>query len=358
MDTRKRALTYGIGALALAVGLIISGNASGFIQVSNSRLNPGSPSVLSIMLTDPPVVPGGVTAVYITYSDLEVHLIGPGGSGWVDAGATGTIETLALVNLTQTISTSSVPSGTYNLILFNVSAAKVEFEGTNYSATVNSGRLLVPIVGGLELNSSKPGGVVIDIQPTVLRIGNQSDPSFVITTGAKALQIPWGEVTNAMHHLGFRVALGEHPWFRYFIMNHPGQMTVTGATLSASSFSFTLTDSTSVPATVRFVVLSPPSAGGRDGRPVSLVNSIVFLFGADDSIRSLNVNHTKGYTMADIRSALATSGYLLGAGASANFSYAGRISTLLSRSGVVSGSQYQLTVIGNHTLAVATVTAG
>lgn len=358
MKTGQRAVLYGIAALALAIGTILSGTILGFIPPGGSGFNPGSTSVLSIMLTDPPSVPEGVTAVYITYSSLKIHLTGLNDSGWVVTGAMGTLETMGLVNLSQTISTSSVPSGRYNLILFSISAARVTFEGSNYTATVNNGKLLVPILGGLELNSSKPGAAVIDIQPTVLKLGNQTDPRFVLTTGAKALQVPSGQVTFSMRRLGYTMPLAGHGWFRSFVRNHSGLVTAAGAVLTSNSFSFTLSDSTSDPVRVRMVVLSPPSSQGHRPQPSTLVNSVIFVFEHNGSIKPLSVNHSRGYTMGDVRSALASAGYQLGAGSSEGFSFSGSISTLLSRSGVVSGTPYLMTVIGDHALSSITVTAG
>ena len=358
MKTGQRAVLYGASALALGLGLILSGNILGVLPSGGSDFNPASTSVLSIMLTDPPTVPVGVTAVYITYSSLKIHLTGLNESGWVTTGATGTIETMGLVNLSQTISTSDVPSGRYNLILFNISAASVTFEGVNYTATVNSGKLIVPIIGGLSLNSSKPGAAVIDIMPTVLKLGDKADPRFVLTTGAKALQVPSGEVVFSMRRLGHVMPLSGHGWFRTFVRHHSEEVTVSGAALTATSFSFNLTNSISDPVRVRLVVLSPPSSQGRPSQPSTLVNSIIFVFEQDGSMKPLSVNHSRGYSMGDVRSALASAGYSVGAGSSKMFSFSGSISTLLSRSGVLSGTPYLMTVIGDHTLSVVTLTAG
>ena len=156
MNVQAKAAAYGIVGLALAGVVILSGTAIGVLNPSSGGFNPASPGLLSILLTDPPSVPEGVTAVYINYSGLALHAKGLGDGGWVTVAGQGTLETLGLVNISQTLTSGNVPSGTYNLLAFNITSAEVEYLGTNYSATVNSGRLIVPILGGLTVNSSNP----------------------------------------------------------------------------------------------------------------------------------------------------------------------------------------------------------
>jgi hypothetical protein len=93
------------------------------------------------MLTDPPNIPQGVSAVYITYDYLGLHAAGFGQGDWVTLEAQGTLETLGLVNISETITNANIPALNYDQIAFEIASAKVEFHGVNYSATVNGGRL-------------------------------------------------------------------------------------------------------------------------------------------------------------------------------------------------------------------------
>ncbi len=129
MNTKAKAATYGIAGLALAAVMIFSGATLGILGPTGG-LNLGAPGSVSILLTDPPSVPAGVSAVYISYSNLALHLTELGDSGWVTVAGHGTVDTMGLVNLSQTISTGNVPSGRYNLLVFNITSAKVEFLGT------------------------------------------------------------------------------------------------------------------------------------------------------------------------------------------------------------------------------------
>ncbi|MBI3860095.1 MAG: hypothetical protein HY296_07680 [Thaumarchaeota archaeon] len=350
MDTKRRAVVHGLGALALAVIVILSGTTFGLIRVGSPTFNPSAPASLSILLTDPPSVPAGVTAVYITYSDLEIHNVARlGGDLWIDTGASGTLETLGLVNLGETITTGDVPSGFYNLILFNISAADVEYLGQNYSAAVNGGRLIVPVVGGLELNSSNPGAAVIDIQPKVLDLGNQSDPRFVLIASASSHQVPSNDVTPEFRHIGYRVSLIGRAWFHAFVNSHPGGVSIDSVLLTPNSFSFSLSDNTSDPAGVRLVFLAPPRHGSQSTFPSGIQNSVIFLIQPNGSLTLFSVDHPLAYTPHDLRTALSEPGYLISANSTASFTFSGTILNL-QKVGLTSGSSYVMTVVGNHTL--------
>ncbi len=362
METKAKAAAYGIAGLALAAVMIFSGATLGVLGPTGG-LNLGSPGSVSILLTDPPSVPEGVSAVYVSYSNLALHITDLGDSGWVTVEGHGTVETMGLVNLSQTISTGDVPSGRYNLLVFNISLAKVQFLGTNYSATVNSGKLMVPIVGGLLVNSSAPAAALVDIQPTVLNLGNASSPNFVITTGAKALQLPQGEVVQALRHVGYKSSMEGRGWFRSFVSNHSDNLTISGLSLSAHSFSFSASNAGSDSIVIRLVVLTATSPGGRSGSALaSLARSVVFTVGSDGSLHLLSAgagtaNRGEANDNGAVESALSSAGYQLSGGSSASFSYSGTITTTMSMAGISSGANYYVVILGSHTLALQTVTS-
>ncbi len=346
MNLQAKAAAYATAGLALAGIVVFSGMALGVIS-------PFSSGVVSILLTDPPSVPEGVSGVYITYSAFALHATGLGDAGWVATGGQGTIETLSLVNLSQTITSGSVPALRYNLIAFNISSAEVDFLGRNYSATVNGDRLVVPIFGGLTVNSSHAAAAVVDIEPTVLNLGNQISPEFVITTGAKALQVPSGEVTGPMKHLGYRLSLEERGWFQSFSAQHSGSPTIGGITLTSGSFSFSATNPGPDPLTIRMVILTPASPGAREATLGSLSNSVVFAVEPDGSLQLLRMG-----TAGQARPGLGSAGYQIAGGASADFTYSGTISALISRNGIATGATYYVVILGSHALTVQTVVAG
>ena len=348
MRLGTKAAVYGIAGLVLASAMIFSGSTLGY-------LSPAS-GVLSVLLTDPPTVPSGVTAVYVTYSNLAVHAAGFSDSGWVNVPGQGTIDTLKLVNLSQTISTGSIPSLTYNVVSFNITKVQVTYLGKNYSATVGSGKLVVPIVGGVKVDSSGPSAALIDIQPVVLNVGNQTAPDFTIATGARALMVPKGEVSDSTKVVGNNMSLEGRSWFQSFRENHTEGLTLSDLNLTANTLSFSADNHGSEPVSIRMLMLTPSGSDSADGVGMdmgsgSMANSIVFVVQSDGSLKLING------TPGQIGSSLEGSGFSLAGGQTHHFTYSGQITSLLGRHGVVTGTKYSLVLMGFGALGVQTVIA-
>ncbi|HEV2226678.1 MAG TPA: DUF4382 domain-containing protein [Nitrososphaerales archaeon] len=345
MKLGTKVAAYGLAGLVLAGMIIFSGSSLGL-------LNFGSSGVLSVLLTDPPSVPEGVSAVYVTYSNIAVHVDNSGDSGWVTIAGAGTIDTLKLVNLSQTISSATIPSLSYNLVAFDISSVKVDFMGTNYSATVNSPRLIVPIVGGVKVNSAHAAAALVDIQPTVLNLGDRSSPRFAVSAGARALQVPESEETPSMNEVGIKSSLEGRSWLQSFRASHSDALTSSGLTLTHNSFSFSVTNPGSESLTIRLVVVTPASSGERLTAALgSLANSFVFAVGSDGSLK------LQAGASAQVQSVLEASGYSLAQGATHQFTYLGAITSLLGSNGISSGTSYNVITFGSEALSVQTVVA-
>lgn len=345
MKLGTKVAAYGLAGLVLASMIIFSGSSLGL-------LNFGSSGVLSVLLTDPPSVPEGVSAVYVTYSNIAVHVDNSGDSGWVTIAGAGTIDTLKLVNLSQTISSATIPSLSYNLVAFDISSVKIDFMGTNYSATANSPRLVVPIVGGVKVNAAHAAAALVDIQPTVLNLGDQSDPRFAVSTGAKALQVPESEETPSMKEVGNRSSLEGRSWLQSFRASHSDTLASSGLTLVQNSFSFSVTNPGSESLTIRLVVVTPASSGERLTAALgSIANSFVFAVGSDGSLK------LQAGASDQVQSVLEASGYSLAQGATHQFTYSGAITSLLGSHGISSGTSYSVVVFGSEAVSVQTVVA-
>jgi hypothetical protein len=343
VQVQTKAAVYGIAGLGLAGLLIFSGSTLGL-------LNLGSTGAISILITDPPSVPDGVTAVFVTYSDVAVHAAGLPDPGWVVVAGEGTFNSLDLVNLSQTISAGTIPSLSYNLVAFNITGVQVEFDGKNYSATVNSGRLVVPIVGGLKVSSSDPAAALVDIQPTVLNVGNQTNPDFVMATGARALQVPSGEF-KGMLRIGDRLSLMGRGWFNNFAVNRTGSLDITGLSLTSSSFSFSAANHGSDPLTLRLVFLSPASGSQAGIASIHMGNSVMFLVRPDGSLQLASWSPGEGMSM------MGSSGFTFAAGASQTFSFSGAVSTFLGAQGISPGTVYNVVFLDSGSPVVESVTA-
>ncbi len=346
MRLGTRAAAYGITGLVLAGAVIFSGSALGL-------LSPSSSGVLSILLTDPPTVPSGVSAVYVTYDNIAVHAVGFGDAGWVAVPGHGTIDTLGLVNLSRTISSAVVPSLVYNIVRFNITGASVEFNGANYTVGVSAGQLTVPFVGGLKVNSSSTAAALVDISPTVLNLGNQSSPDFTMAAGARALQVPSTEVRDSMRTVGNETSLQGRGWFQSFRSSHNDNLNVTALNLTSNSLSFTAFNPGTDSLNLRLVIVTQDAPRNKEAGQAlgALGSSFVFAVQPDGSLRLL------GMASGDVESSLGGQGYTLAAGSNHSFSYSGAITNTPSGTTITSGTGYTVVLMGDGPLSVENVTA-
>jgi Domain of unknown function (DUF4382) len=340
-----KALAYGVAGLALAGLVVFSGSALGLLPV-------GTTGVISIMLTDPPTVPNGVSAVFVNYSSVAVHAEGLGNSsGWVPVAGQGTVDTLGLVNLSQTISSGRIPSLTYNLVRFSISGVLVEFDGKNYSAAVHSGNLIVPIPGGLKVNSSGASAALIDILPTVVNLGDQGSPHFALAAAARALQVPSKDLDERTAQIGQRTSLTNRSWFRSFESDHQTNLMVSQMSLSPSSLSFSATNGGSQPLTITLITLTPASSGEKPSSALGPITySVVFLVEPDGTLELQNGPPGQAMSSTSV-------GYTLAPGSTQGFSYSGTITTLLSKAGITTGGSYYVVVFGSEASITQTAVA-
>ncbi len=377
MDVKNGAIFSGVAALVIAVAILAVSSISGVPVLSNlvnttQVSQSATPGTFSVMLTDPPQVPAGVTAVFVTYANLGVHISEAGNeSGWIKLSSGGTIDLLSTVNISQTIAAVAIPVGDYNALRLNVTSAKVTFEGKNYTSFVVNGKLFIPIAGGgIEVNDSKPSAAIIDISPLVMNIGSSSSPEFVIRPAAVAIPVPSSEVTEQMEHAGFRFGLVGRDWWDRLDQNATANLRITGASLSSSSLSVSVKDE-SRSTTISLVVVSSlgQSPGVfRERLPTMLRGTAVFVVEENGSLVPLHQFVTTVVPMGgdqaleDVREGLTSQGFNLTAGSTAAFSYTGQISMGFSLEKMIQGTvspgqQYLVTVIGTDALASQVVVA-
>jgi len=335
LNLRIRVAAYGIAGVVLATAAIIAGANLGAIT-------PATSGTLSVMLTDPANIPQGVTGVYITYDYLGLHAAGFGQGVWETLGAQGTLETLGLVNISETITNANIPALNYDQIGFEISSAAVEFHGVNYSATVNGGRLIATLPGGLAINPSKTSVVLLDFLPTVLNLGDRASPRFVIAAGVKALPVPESEVSPSMTVLQNKIPLAGNSWSQPLMAARVGNVTISGISLSSSSLSFEATNHGSQPFVLRMLVISPTSqvatAAAATG---ALWNSFVFVVDSNGTLQTLHTDD-----VGPTQSVLEGSGYTLAPGVSFHFSYSGPLATVRQGTPVTRGTSYFVFIVG------------
>jgi len=147
----------------------------------------------AVALTDPPVVPSSTSAVLINYSGVAVHAEG---YGWIYANASGSVNLLALQNLSVVIAQVSVPANaTVNGIRLYVDNASIVVNSTRYPLMLPSGVLKIPIA-----NASRAArGALVDLQPhvTMAYVGDQ--PVFIMAPAAVAVPLNYTAPPGTVH---------------------------------------------------------------------------------------------------------------------------------------------------------------
>ena len=399
MSTSRSVVTSGLAALLVSLSLIAVIMLSGTPPLLTTSTTSGSPSqetgmvttatssssapsttaqasspgqgTLSIMLTDPPRVPPGVTAVYAYYGDLSVH--GPG--GWSTIRAQGEIEVLGTVNVGETLASSSLPAGSYDRVSFNVASALITYNGANYTAFVQGGELAVKIAGGTLVSASTPAAAIIDIQPVVVNVGGALSPKFVLWAEAMAFPVPSGQVHPDFMVEGHRQSLAGQGWWDDDLKTANASLRLSAVALTAVSLGLTVADAGSSGTRLKMVVVSATNLqGGTTGGgsvPAVVTGSAVFTVLPNGSLIQfrpllhVSMPYVRGENQSSVFDALLMAGYNMSAGASVRLSYSGAIALsfglvgpTLGIAGITSGTSYWVTVIGDNAVSSAQVTAG
>ena len=377
-SNKKSALVSGVIAALIAVAVIgiasgtgVLGSASSssiFSTNTNSGPSSSSTGTLAVLMTDPPTVPDGVSAVYITYANMAVHVSGAGNdSGWHSVGTGGQINLMSVINVTQTVASANIQSGNFNALAFNITSAVVTYNGQNYTADVVSGRnmLYVPIVGGIRVSNGATTAAVIDLTPTVLKLQSNytssASTSFAFVPSAKAYTIP-AQSTSRLHlHVGDRDDIHTAPW--WVAIEHGSHYEITTAALSNDSLSISVTNTGNASLLFRAITVTSTTSqsGGERGGPAVFVDgSALFVVEPNGTmIQASSALGEKGMVPA-----LIAGGYLLAPGASATFTYSGAAITLgltqhaqTNATGITSGQRYIISLFGNGMIAQTVATA-
>ena len=211
--------------------------------------------LVALQITDPAQVPAGASALVIAYSSLAVQLSNAGNeSGWVSASGSGSINLLAVLNLSQTIGTVSVPANaSIEMVRFNVTSASITINGTIHNVTVPSGAVTAHIIGRTTLNSNS--SVLVDLSPVVASIITNTSTVFVLVPSVRAVVIGGGS-NQATLHVGARASLTENDTIE--LERTRPNVSITAASLSVSSgnvthFSITLRDSSNSSVVIKHV---------------------------------------------------------------------------------------------------------
>jgi len=311
----------------------------------------------AMMATDPPVVASGVTAATATYSSLAVHTAGDSNAtGWIELNGTGTINLMSSENVSQTIAAAKIQSGTYDMVRMGIQSASVTYNNQAYAAAVASSNITSKLQSDVQVTSSASSAAVVDLRTFVINTANSSNPQFVFTACAKATTVPPSQVASASLQVGAQTQL-QGSWWIGFEDQTSTNVTISAATLSSGSLSLQLKNAGNATANIQTIVITPVSSGSTTATlslPASMSGSAIFTVNSAGSLQASN----------SLQGAVLLSGdsSQIAAGSSTTLSYSGSISlgfgvVGIQLTGVISGQQYLVTVMGANTFGSAVVTA-
>ena len=179
-----------IGAIAL-VAIIAAGMyfATPYLNSSN-KAKASTVKSFFVSLTDPSIVPKGTTALYVTYSQVQLIVLENGSESIVNIPGSGTVNVLTLLNSSIVIGTANLANGTVlKQIKFSISNATITINGVNDSVVIGEGTLTTNVTGTF----SGTQAALVDLVPSITEIQTVDDNIFVLTPSVKSVLAPVGE---------------------------------------------------------------------------------------------------------------------------------------------------------------------
>jgi hypothetical protein len=237
--SRKWTLKYGFAAVFIAITIIAVAlfvNPMMFNQTSNQTSAAAS---FVVMLTDPPTVPAGTTILDLTYSNVSLHVTYPNGTAdWLSVNASGTVNLFTLINMSQTIASTTIPTGSaVDKIQFTIVDVDAVVHGVMYNVTTLSDTLVVSVKNS-RVNETL-SGVLIDFNPTLVQI-QATDVNgtlvyyYVLVPSATAIII--GDLSKDQIKVGTIVEIGENNRAKivHVVEEFSNNVTIANATLSVN----------------------------------------------------------------------------------------------------------------------------
>jgi hypothetical protein len=257
----KWTMKYGTAAVITAIAIIIvslfattslNPNSTG---PQNNNPQTGTAS-FTVMLTDPPTVPAGTTILNLTYSDVSLHVTYPNSTtAWVPLGVSGTVNLFSLVNMTQTLASTTLPiNSTVDKVQFTIADVKAVVNNVTYNVTALTNALILNIANS-RVNQTL-SGVLLDFNPTLTQIqATDADGNavtyYVLVPSAKAIIV--NALTSDQMRVGTIVRLGENHRvaLERVVQEFQNNVTITQASLTvdgnSTALSITLTNDGTMP---------------------------------------------------------------------------------------------------------------
>jgi hypothetical protein len=239
----KWTLKYGMAAVLVAIviiAVVLYANPLPFTPDQTSAA-----ASFLVMLTDPPTVPAGTTILDLTYANVSLHVAYPNGTAiWLPVNASGTVNLFSLVNMSQTIASTTIPSGSaVDKIQFTIADVDAVVSGVMYNVTALSDTLVVSVKNS-QVNQTL-SGVLIDFNPTLVQI-QATDANgtlvyyYVLVPSATAMII--GDLSREQIKVGTIVELGQNNRVKlvHVVEEFSKNVTIVSASLSVNGNATTL----------------------------------------------------------------------------------------------------------------------
>lgn len=207
---RQWTFKYSIAAVIVAIAII---SVSLVGNLTNTSLFPEAQAKFAVLLTDPPTVPLGTTQLNLTYTDISLHVVYQNGTEkWLLVDASGTVNLFSLVNVTQTIASTTVPvNSTVDRVQFTIANVTAVINAQTYNVTSLSDTFVVKVANG-RVNQTL-SGVLIDFNPTLVQIqaSDENDTTvlyYVLVPSANALIV--NDITSEHVKVGTIVKIGDN----------------------------------------------------------------------------------------------------------------------------------------------------
>jgi hypothetical protein len=240
----KWTLKYGSAAVLTAIVIIAVSLFANPTIVPMPKQTYASAS-FAVMLTDPPTVPAGTTVLNLTYSDILLHVTYPNGTVvWLPVNASGTVNLFSLVNMSQTLASTTIPvNSTVDKLQFTIADVEAVVGGTKYNVTVLSDTLVIKIANS-RVNQTL-SGVLLDFRPTLVQIqATDADGTlvnyYVLVPSATAVII--NGLSTEHLRVGTIIKIGENHRVRLIqvVEEFQKNVTIVSASLSVKGNATTL----------------------------------------------------------------------------------------------------------------------
>jgi hypothetical protein len=332
------------------MGIILGGGIIGGITVlQDLGVLPGNllKGTLVVLVHDPPNFPSGVSAVYLSYSELSIRS-SSNPHHWIALNQSGTLDLVSIVNFTRTVASVKLPFGTFDELGMNVSSAIITYHGKNYTSLVEQGNFVAQIPSGLRIDQEHlNAGTLFDISPTVIVHGGSTSPSFVLVPAASVFLVP-DELLQLFAQVGSEENSTTESWLANDeMLYNQSLLSITVETMTNSSLTISVANSGNSSSMIEsFFITLNDTFSGTDGLSTDnsslvfgvLSNGTLVPLLPDQAVSDLEAQYDVGYNLTS--------------GAVANFTYFGPIppSGSLSNSSIYSAQDNVTSISTNETI--------